>query len=224
MGAESAEEREARLLHVSANQRERLAAESAEEREARLLHVSANQRERLGAESAEEREARLLHVSANQRERRTAESSELTRSSREEPFKQCSVQLKMRKFHEHFTSLSSPKCSTCLERFLGVQLYPSTTECMRCYRDKHTPKLYSYQQHESRATATPAEGEYMCLFYHNHNMNCVYHYKCELIKENSNHLHKSDYGGLVHCTGFDAGGRNVDISCTTVTFLIKATL
>ena len=79
-------------------------------------------------------------MSANQCER-TAESSELTHSSREEPFKQCSVQIK-RKFHEHFASLS-PKCFTCLEHFPGIQLYPSITECMQGYRDKHIPKLYS---------------------------------------------------------------------------------
>ena len=96
---------------MSANQRERLATESAEERAARLQQVSANQRERLATESAEERVARLLHVRANQRERRAAESSSLTHATIEEPFKQRSVQLKMRKFHEHFASLSSSECS-----------------------------------------------------------------------------------------------------------------
>ena len=65
--------------------------------------MSTTQCERLAAESAEEREARLFHVSANQLERRAvAESSSLTR---EEQFKQRSVQLKMGKFHEHFASL-----------------------------------------------------------------------------------------------------------------------
>ena len=143
LATESAEERAARLQQVRANQRERLATESAEERAARLQQVSANQRERLATESAEEREARLLHVRTNQRERRAAESSSLTCATIEEPFKQRSVQLKMRKFHEHFASLSSPKCSTCFECFPGLQLCPSGTECMRCYRDKRTPKLYS---------------------------------------------------------------------------------
>ena len=121
----SAEERAARLQQVSANQREGLATESAEERAVRLQQVSANQRERLATESAEEREARLLHIRANQRERRAAESSSLTHATIEEPFKQCSVQLKMRKFHEHFASLSSPKCIQCMlnsDHFYSIPL------------------------------------------------------------------------------------------------------
>ena len=117
---------------MSTTQRERHATKSAEERAARLQQVSANHRERL---ATEEREARLLHVRANQRERRAAKSSSLTHATIEEPFKQRSVQLKMRKFHEHFASLSSPKCSTCFECFPGLQLCPSGTEYMRCYRD-----------------------------------------------------------------------------------------
>ena len=85
------EEREARLLQLSASQRERLAAESAEEREARLQsrreRLAAetaeerearlqSRRERLAAETAEEREARLLQLSASQRERLAAKTAE----------------------------------------------------------------------------------------------------------------------------------------------------
>ena len=111
---------------MSTTQRERYATESAEERAARLQQVSANQHERLATESAEEREARFLHVCANQRERRAAESSSLTHATIEEPFKQRSVQLKMRKFHEHFASLGSPKCIQCMvnsDHFYSVPLF-----------------------------------------------------------------------------------------------------
>ena len=97
---------EQRQAHLQ-RRRQRVAAESTEQRAARLQQVSANQRERLATESAEEREARLLHVCANQRERRAAVSSSLTHATIEEPFKQRSVQLKMRKFHEHLP-LSAP--------------------------------------------------------------------------------------------------------------------
>ena len=153
--AETVKERQQRLEHMSANQRDRRAAETVEERQQRLEHMSANQRERLAAETVEEREARLQRTSANQCERRAAESIEEreerwqraserdTRTTREEPFKQRSVQLKMRRFHEHFASLSSPTCSTCSESFPGIQLCSSTTMCVRCYRDKRIPKLYS---------------------------------------------------------------------------------
>ena len=114
------------------NQCQRLGAESAEQREARLLQVSTNQCERLAAESVEERESRQQRV--NKRE---------THANREQPFKQRSIQMKMRSFRNYFASLSSPKCSTRLESFPGIHLCLLTTECMRCYRDKHTPKLYS---------------------------------------------------------------------------------
>ena len=69
------------------NQCQRLPAESAEQREARLLQVSTNQHERLAAESDEER--KLRRQRANERE---------THTSREQPFKQRSVQMKMRVF------------------------------------------------------------------------------------------------------------------------------
>ena len=75
--------------------------------------------------------------------RKQCASERDTDASREEPFKQHFVQLKMRRFHNHFICLNSPKCSTCSERFPGIQLRLSTTECMRCHRDKHTLKLCS---------------------------------------------------------------------------------
>ena len=121
---ESVQEREARLLQLRVNQRERLATESTEQREARLQQVRANQRERQAAESLQERESRLLQLSVNQRQRLATESLEerehrLQRDrERETPitteqFKQPCVQLKMKRFHECFTSLSSHKCFTC---------------------------------------------------------------------------------------------------------------
>ena len=73
----------------------------------------------MAAESIEEKE-----------ERRQRARERYTRTSREEPFKQCSVHLKMRRFHEHFTSLSSPMCSTCSESFPGIKLCTSTTMCV----------------------------------------------------------------------------------------------
>ena len=151
LAAESSVERETRLQQMRINQSETLAAESTEEREARLLRMQ----DRLAAESAGEREARLQRMRINQSERLAAESVEEredrrqrasgreTHANREEPLKQCSVQMKMRKFHENFATLNSSKCSTCSESFPCIKLCFPITECMRCYRDKHTPKLYS---------------------------------------------------------------------------------
>ena len=89
---------------------------------------------RLARESAEEREARLRWMQlASHRE---------GDANREQLFKQRSVQMKLRRSHQHFASLSFPKCSTC---FPGIQLRSPTTEYTRCFQDKHTPKLYSSQ-------------------------------------------------------------------------------
>ena len=49
---------------------------------------------------------------------------------------------KMAKFHKDIAALSSPTCITCMEAFPGLKLN-SRSECVRCSRDKHAPKLYS---------------------------------------------------------------------------------
>ena len=148
LAAESDEERETRLQRM----RDRLAAESVEQREARLQQMSIHQRERRAAESAEEREARLQRMSALQRGRLAVETDEeredrlqraREQSSQVLLFEQHSIQVKMRRFHAHFALLDSSTCSTCLESFPGLQLHPPSTECVRCYRDKHAPKMYS---------------------------------------------------------------------------------
>ena len=52
----------------------------------------------------------------------------------------------MSKFHECLSSLTSPKCDTCFERFpsLSVTSQPNgINECSRCAHDKSIPKQYS---------------------------------------------------------------------------------
>ena len=54
----------------------------------------------------------------------------------------------MNTFHSELASLSVSKCITCLEKFPGLSVAvvsPDTdsTECVRCIRDKHIPKVYS---------------------------------------------------------------------------------
>ncbi len=49
----------------------------------------------------------------------------------------------MLKFHEHMASPNVLKCTPCFEQFPGIQLCSQSTECLRCSRDKRTPKLYS---------------------------------------------------------------------------------
>ena len=84
-----------------------------------LLQLSTNQRERLPDETVEQREARLQHVGERS-----------ARASGEEPFKERSVHLKMKSFHEYFTSLSSPKCSnlyiSCATHYVPSQATSQT--------------------------------------------------------------------------------------------------
>ena len=140
VAAESIEEREVRLQQMSTYQGERLATETVEEREARLQQTRSSQVERLAAENAEEREARQQHDRESLREQRV----QRTLGQLHLPLlQQRSVQAKMRKFHAHMAALEVSRCSTCSEAFPGLHLRPGSTECVRCSRDKHTPKVYS---------------------------------------------------------------------------------
>ncbi len=128
----SVEEREARLHRMRTTQQDRRAAETEEEREARLT----TQCDRRAAETEAEREALLQRDRERHREQQGA-------NSQLPLLHQQSVQNKMLKFHEHMASLAVLRCTTCLEQFSGLQLCSQSTECLRCSRDKHTPKLYS---------------------------------------------------------------------------------
>ncbi len=54
----------------------------------------------------------------------------------------------MTNFHSRIAALQVSKCSTCLERFPGLNVKPvfpdsDNTECVCCRQDKHIPKTYS---------------------------------------------------------------------------------
>ena len=117
LASETEEERAARLQQMSANQCHRLASETEEERAARLQQMSANQHHRLAAETGSEREARLQRNREGQR----GQQSQLPL------FEQPSVQAKMRKFHAEIAALEMQKCTTCSERFPGLQLRSHST-------------------------------------------------------------------------------------------------
>ena len=113
---------------MSLRQHDRLANESCmatEERDTRICRMSTLQRQRL--------DKQRLH----QEERES--SSQLVNNSL--------VQTKMRAFHGHFAPLTSPKCSTCLQNFPGLQLplwvIQPLSACMHCCRDKHIPNVCS---------------------------------------------------------------------------------
>ena len=139
LASETEEERAARLQQMSANQCHRLATETEEERAARLQRM----RDRLASETEEERAARLQQMSANQHHRMAAETgsereARLQRNregqrgqqSQLPLFEQPSVQAKMRKFYAEIAALEMQKCTTCSERFPGLQLRSHSTEAL----------------------------------------------------------------------------------------------
>ena len=119
---------------MSAVQQQRLAAESLEKRTSRLQQMSAVQQQRLAAETHEARAVRLDIYT------RTEYSA--SQEAHLPLLEQKCVKDKMAKFHKDIAALSSPTCITCMESFPGLKVN-SRSECARCSRDKHTPKLYS---------------------------------------------------------------------------------
>ena len=128
------EHREPRLQYDRERHREARSDERLEHREARLQRDRESHREARSDERLEHREARLQCERESYREQQM-QGVPL--------FQQHSVQTKMLKFHAHFATMELLRCSTCSEAFPGLHLHPGSTECVRCGRDKRTPKLYS---------------------------------------------------------------------------------
>ena len=63
-------------------------------------------------------------------------------SSQTPLFHQPAVKARMLKFHSDI-AIDCTRCSTYLEQFPGLKLTSNSTECARCSKDKHIPKLYS---------------------------------------------------------------------------------
>ena len=123
-------------MQLSMSQQERLANESHEDREARLLQLNTACKIRQTYESPQDRERRL----SRDRERHRVQQPMRVQFPL---LNERSVQTKISQFHEHMSSLSVSKCSVCMEQFLNLQLRCNATECVRCSRDKNSPKLYS---------------------------------------------------------------------------------
>ena len=121
--SESQEERASRLEHKNALKRQRLTDETDKERATRLELMQ----QRLVAESKEERATRLENVQPDQHL---------------PPFEQHCVQSAMQSFHQEMSTIDTPTCSTCMEKFPGMKVN-GQSECLSCARDKNVPKLYS---------------------------------------------------------------------------------
>ena len=129
-----------------------------EQRNARLQQMSSCLRDRLSSEMAEQRQrqARLRWVSLPMEERdEPLDEQRLHQGERESSLQlvsNSSVQMKMRTFH-HGSFCYSNFFQVFLEsyaRLCVIQLL----SCMRCCRDKHTPKVYSSAINRSTTPTT----------------------------------------------------------------------
>ena len=151
LAVETLDERAARLERMGALKQQRLAVETLDERAARLEHKSVLQKQRLATETIEDRAVRLNHLQQN----RDARGDACHQEAHLLLLEQKHVKDKMAKFHQELFSIGSPTCSVCMEKFPGMKVN-TKSECQRCARDKHTPKLFS-RANDMHPGATPAE-------------------------------------------------------------------
>ena len=181
IAAQSPNERDARLQQLRTAREQRIATESMEERQTRLQQLRSAQQDRIDAETAEEREARLQQLGIAQQQRIAAESTE-EREARQLTDRQYHTQIpalqpsqlhqphilhKMKQFHSKLANLQVGRCFTCLEEFPGMSVRSVSTsstqsECLRCTRDKHSPKLYSSANNMNPGVVPP---QLMVRFY-----------------------------------------------------------
>jgi len=132
LASESDQERNNRLQRLSKNQKLRLAKESEEKRSLRLQQLSTNQSTKLATESEENRSLRLQKISINKKKLKTINLHE----------KQHNINNVLNKFHEEMSALKYSQCLLCMESFPGLKIN-NNSECLRCSRDKYTPRVYS---------------------------------------------------------------------------------
>ena len=159
IAAETPEETEARLQQMRTSNQARTAAETPEETEARLCQDRLSHQRRIAAETPEETEARLCQARLSQQRRRCPRKhwlvvikiDSIINSTRDvyalQHYLQPAVTTKMNRFHSGIAALQVSTCVTCMERFPGmtVRMTSAGTECVRCFRDKYSPKAYSSQ-------------------------------------------------------------------------------
>ena len=93
-------------------------------------------------ETDEERAVRLDEIS---KQRRSMEETQIYWDGHVPSLEQETTRARMRKFHQEIATIETPTCSTCMERFPGMRVNVIKSECLRCARDKHFPKLFSVE-------------------------------------------------------------------------------
>ena len=160
---ETPEARQARLETMRAAHQLRMEGETPEARQARLETMIAAHHLRMEGETPEARQARLQQDRERHRQQREVNPDVPL-------FEQPAVSSKMKNFHTKLVSLEFYKCSSCLEHFPELAMSTNRTECARCGRDKHIPKLYSAANNMSPGPVPPQLQVHVCV-------NCM-HCKC----------------------------------------------
>ena len=123
--------------------------------------MSTHQQDRLEVETQEQRSARLSRLEQN---RTSCSNGRAVPSLNENRVKE-----KVKMLHKEMASIESPICCTCLEKFPGTKMASKPSECLRCYRDKKVPKLFSADNNMSPGSV-PAELQVSYLCYVNSKM------------------------------------------------------
>ena len=179
MEEETPEARQARLETVRASRQIRMEGETPEARQASLETVRAARQLSMEGETPKARQAcletmrtawqlRIEEETPEARQARLQQDRERHRQQREvNPdvplFEQPAVSSKMRNFHTKLVLLEFYKCSSCLEHFPNLAMSTNRTECARCVRDKHIPKLYSAANNMSPGPVPPQLQVHVCV-------------------------------------------------------------
>ena len=142
--AQSPKERDARLQQLRTAREQTIPTESTEERQTRLQQLRSAQQQRIAAETPEEIETRLQQLSTAQQQDCSATGLLPNQQRGERP------RLKQLKTAKHFQSVRSVSTSS------------TESECLRCTRDKHNPKLYSSANNMNPGVVPP---QLMVCFY-----------------------------------------------------------
>ena len=115
----------------------------------------------------EEREACLQHLRDAWQLRVTSEYHTQLEAVEPSQLHNPHIHLKLKEFHSKLSTLKVSTCVTCLEGFPGLIVRSASassaeSECLRCARDKHIPKLYFSANNMNPGTVLP---ELMVHFY-----------------------------------------------------------
>ncbi len=187
LAKETSDERAVRLKRQCAYKENALANETPDERAVRLKRQCAYKENALANETPEQKSARLQNMSVYKRQfaqdavlkvinAEHLHNNETAPLIHQAILKDTVVKEKMDKFHHEMSSIESTICIVCSEKFPGTKMASLSTTCIRCYRDKANPKLYS-SENNMNPGAVPNELQVCDI-----NLNFLLYYRTNPLK------------------------------------------